>query len=174
MQNLLFVSSILLWILMFLNILLTIGLAKRISRQFPKMESLKVGQSAPDFKAWTLDGEPVTRASYDGQSTAFVFMSPHCDPCRDEIPKLEMLRPQAEAHGHSLILVSNSEESETRAFLKELGSTLPVLVAPHERTSFLRDYKFSATPSYCFVGRDGKVKAAGVGVIELNGMLSRN
>lgn len=174
MQNLLFVSSILLWILMFLNILLTIGLARRVSRQLPKMETLKVGQPAPDFEAWTLGGEPVTQASYSGQSIAFVFISPHCGPCRDEIPKLERLRPQAESHGHSLILVSNSEESETRAFLKELGSTLPVLVAPHERTSFLRDYKSSATPSFCLIGRDGKVKAAGVGVMELDRLLSGN
>lgn len=174
MQNLLLISSIFLWILMFLNILLTVGLARRISRQFPKMESLKAGQPAPDFEAWTLDGEPVTRASYEGQSTVFVSISPHCGPCRDEIPKLERLRPQAESHGHLLILVSNSEERETRAFLEELGSTLPVLVAPHERTSFLRDYKSSATPSFCFVGKDGKVKAAGVGVVELDRLLSEH
>lgn len=110
METFLVISSILLWVLLLFNILLTLGLSRRISRQFPKMESLKPGQPAPDFTAWTLDGEPVTRASYNAQSTALIFVSPHCGPCRDEMPKLETLRPQADSQGISLVLVSDSGE----------------------------------------------------------------
>jgi peroxiredoxin len=167
MQTFLLLSSILLWILMLFNILLTLGLARRIRRQFPKMETLKPGQSAPDFTAWTLDGEPVTRAAYNGQATAFVFVSPACGPCREEMPRLERLRSQAEQRGLSLVLVSDADEEETRKFVEELGATLPVLVAPRGRTSFLSDYKSTATPSFCWVGQDGKVQAVGIGVFAL-------
>lgn len=167
METFLYISSILLWVLMLFNILLTLGLARRISRQFPKMEALKPGQPAPDFTAWTLDGDPVTRASYNTNSIAFIFVSPYCAPCREEIPKLERWRPQAETHGISLVLVSDSGEKETRKFVEELGAALPVLVAPRECTTFLRDYKSTATPSFCWVGSDGKVQAAGIGLSEL-------
>ncbi|NUM45748.1 MAG: TlpA family protein disulfide reductase [Anaerolineales bacterium] len=171
MENLLFISSLFLWGLMVFNILLTLGLARRISRQFPKMESLKPGQPAPDFTAWTLDGEPVTRAAYAGKETAFIFVSPTCGPCREEVPKLDLLRPQAEANGLLLVLVSGSGEEETRKFLEELGSTLPVLVAPPERTSFMKDYKAMATPSFCWIGHNGKVQRSGVGSFELGDQL---
>src|SRR5262245_2763883 len=144
METILLVSSVLLWVLTLFNILLTLGLARRISRQFPKMESLKPGQPAPDFRAWTLDGELITRSTYDGKPTAFIFISPTCGPCRDELPKLERLRPQTEQHGLSLILVSDSGEEETRAFIEELNTALPVLVAPAGRTTFLNDYKSTA------------------------------
>jgi peroxiredoxin len=167
METFLFISSILLWILMLFNILLTLGLSRRISRQFPKMESLRPGQLAPDFTAWTLDGKPVTRASYNAQSVAFIFVSPHCGPCRDEVPKLETLQPQAQTQGHSLVMVSDSDEEETMKFVEELASSLPVLIAPRDRTTFLHDYKSTATPSFCWVNRDGKVQAAGIGLFEL-------
>jgi peroxiredoxin len=167
MENILIISTILLWILMLFNILLTIGLARRINTRLPQLETLKVGQKAPDFTAWTLEGIPVTLADYAGRTVAFVFISPGCDPCRDEMPRLERLRPQAEQRDLLLALVSDVNEEETRTFVKELGSTLPVLVAPHGRTSFLNDYKSTATPSFCWIGQDGKVQAAGVGLFAL-------
>jgi peroxiredoxin len=176
-ETILVISTALLWILMLFNILLTVGLGRRINARLPRLETLKVGQEAPDFIAWTPDGVPVTRATYNGQAAIFVFVSPSCDPCRDEMPRLERIWPQAEQRGLSLILVSDGDEEGTRKFVEEMGSTLPMLIAPHKRTSFLNDYKSTATPSFCWVGQDGKVQAAGVGLFPLEEQLegfSRN
>jgi peroxiredoxin len=167
METYLLISSILLWVLMLFNILLTIGLARRISRQFPSLEFLKAGSSAPDFTAWTLEGEEIAQANYAGRAVAFVFISPHCQPCREEIPKLEALRPQAGRNGIELVLVSDADEEETRKFIEELGVPYPVLVAPRTRTTFLVDYKANATPLYCLVDAQGKVQAAGLSLSEL-------
>jgi peroxiredoxin len=167
METILVVSSILLWILTLFNILLTIGLGRRISARLPKIEFLKVGQTAPHFTAWKLDGKEMTLANYAGQAVTFVFISPHCRPCRDEIPNLEALYPKAQKHGVELALVSDAGWEETRAFANELGVQLPLLVAPRERTSFLRDYKALSTPSYCVVNAKGKVQAAKMDLSEL-------
>ncbi|GIK55235.1 MAG: hypothetical protein BroJett015_08980 [Chloroflexota bacterium] len=68
-------SVILLWLLVLLNIVMTIGLARRIkSRLPPPIEFLKAGQPAPPFTAWTLAGTQVTDQDYAGQSIAFIFL----------------------------------------------------------------------------------------------------
>lgn len=51
METILVVSSVLLWVTVLLNIMLTLGLARRIRSVFPKVDSLKVGQKAPNFSA---------------------------------------------------------------------------------------------------------------------------
>lgn len=107
METILIISSILLWVMVLLNMLLTLGLARRIrNAAFPLMESLKIGQKAPDFSAPTLQGKTMTLADYAGHPTAFVFISPHCTPCREELPHLRDLAPKAKGFGAELVLVA--------------------------------------------------------------------
>ncbi|MDW8326619.1 MAG: TlpA disulfide reductase family protein [Anaerolineales bacterium] len=167
METLLLFSSLLLWVLVLLNLLLTLGLARRMRAAFPRLETLKVGQRAPDFTARTLNGETVTLAAYARRPVAFVFVSPDCQPCREALPRLQELRSQAQQFGVELILVSDAAEDKTLSFVEGLADGLPVLVAPRERTSFLSDYKAMGTPSYCLLDAQGKVRAAGPGLAEL-------
>lgn len=139
MEHILLVSSVVLWILMIFNILLTLGLARRISRQLPrvpKLEFLKPGRPAPAFTARTLEGDEITLADYAGHPVAFVFVSPHCQACREKIPVLETMRSRAKRKGVEIVLVSDSGEEETRAYVAEIETSFPVLVAPREHTSF--------------------------------------
>lgn len=167
MEPILVLSSILLWMLVLLNLLLTLGLARRMRAVFPPMESLKVGQPAPDFTAQTLNGETVTLATYAWRPVAFVFVSPDCKPCREELPRLEGLRPKAEQSGVELVLVSDADEDRTQLLADEAKVTLPILVAPRGSNSFFRDYRVNGTPSYCLIDARGKVRSAGMGLFEL-------
>ncbi|MBL1131249.1 MAG: TlpA family protein disulfide reductase [Chloroflexi bacterium] len=168
METFLLFSVILLWLLVLLNIVMTIGLARRIKSQLPPpIEFLKAGQPAPPFTAWTLAGTQVTDQDYAGQSIAFVFLSPHCQPCREEIPHLAALQPRARQAGITLLLVSDSSEQEAQTFVDELQLELSMLIAPRNRTRFLSDYKASVTPSFCLVDTQGNIKAAGPGMSNL-------
>ncbi len=161
------VSSILLWAIVLVNLLLTVGLARRVRNTLPRTEMLKVGQRAPDFSAKTLEAEVVTLATFARQPVAFVFVSPDCEPCREELPRLADLRPRAKRFGVELVLVSDADEDKTLPFVMRISDGLPVLVAPRDRTSFLIDYRVVGTPSYYLVDAQGKVRAAGMGVAEL-------
>jgi peroxiredoxin len=167
MENILVVSTILLWSLMLFNILLTIGLARRIKARLPNLEMLNVGQKAPDFTAWTLEGEPVTLTDYAGRTVAFVFMSPNCRPCREQLPEFMAAQAKARQNGVEVVVVSDADEAETALFIDEFDVQLPVLVAPRERSSFLVDFKVHGTPSYCAVDAQGKVLDAGPGLFRL-------
>lgn len=165
-------SFILLWALVLLNLLLTLGLVRRMNAAFPRRDLLKAGQPAPDFKAETLQGETVTLATYAGRSAAFVFISHDCQPCRAELPGLEALRPTAEQNAIALILVSDADAETTQKFVDEAHVNLPMLVAPRGSNPFFAHYKVRGTPSYCLIEPDGKVRAADVGLMDFEELLS--
>jgi peroxiredoxin len=166
-ETILVISTALLWILMLFNILLTVGLGRRINARLPRLETLKVGQNAPNFTAWTLTGNRVSLADYAGRTVAFVFMSPNCRPCREQLPELMTTQAKARQNGVELIVVSDADEAETAKFIGEFDVQLPVLVAPRDRSPFLVNFKVNGTLSYCVVGAQGKVLDAGQGPFKL-------
>jgi peroxiredoxin len=159
MEQLLILSSTLLWVVVLFNLLLTFALVRRANTG--TSTGLRVGQQAPDFTAQTLGGETMNLASYAGREVAFIFISPHCKPCREGIPVYESFRPQAQQAGVELVLVSTGEIAETRTFVDELKIQMFVLVAPLGSNSFIKDYKASGTPSYCLINSKGKVESTG-------------
>lgn len=179
METILVVSIVLLWLLGLFNLLLTLALVRRINAA-SKSEAtdaslevgLQVGQIAPDFNAQTPDGEVVTRSHYAGRKVAFVFFSTHCRPCRELLPRLDLLKSGATLAGVELALVSSSPLEEIRSFIEQLDISLPVLVATRENSSFMEDYKSSVTPSYCLLDQQGTVQSAGV--VNLEGKIWKN
>jgi peroxiredoxin len=165
-ENILVISTILLWMLMLFNILLTVGLARRIKARLPHLEPLKVGQKAPDFTAWTLEAEPVSLAHYAEHRVALVFVSPTCNPCREEVSTIVPLQLQRSAGNLLVVFVSDADEEDTKQLASELNITQPVLIAPRDRTSFLMDYKVNSTPAFCILNA-GKVEATGSRLSEI-------
>jgi peroxiredoxin len=151
------VSSVLLWVLVVLNLLLTLALIRRInaSARAQKVDRLPAGTLAPDFTAQTLSGETVTRSTYAGRNVAFLFISPGCQPCHEMLPTFEALGPKAARAGVDLVLVSNAEREATGALVDQFH------LAPVNTNPFAQDYKSTTTPSYCLVNEQGKVQSAG-------------
>lgn len=170
MQIAFVISSVLLWVVVLFNLLLTLALIKRVNAQprnqapeEPEVpgDALPKGTEAPDFSAQTLAGETVTRDSYKGQPTMFFFVTPTCKPCRELLPILKQLAPQAKRAGVNLILVSGDMHAPTQQMIDKEQIDLPVLLAPrHENTLWL-NYKISGTPSFYFVDAQSIVRASG-------------
>lgn len=164
MQTILVISSIFLWLLVLLNLMLTIALVRRSSTSqntsLPRI-GLEPGQVAPDFTAQSLDGETVRLADYAGRKIALLFISAQCDPCHEAAPNFAALLPKATSLSVELAMVSASDEHATQAFVEELNIQLPVLLAPRLTNTFLNDYKANSTPSYCVINDQGIVQATG-------------
>lgn len=165
MEASLIVSSLLLWMIVILNLFLTLALARRINNvgQRDKLDpGLSAGEIAPDFSVQTLNGETITRSMYAGRKVAFVFISTHCAPCHDLVLQLESLTSKAIQAGVEVVLVSSDKQEETRPFIEQKNIRFPVLVVPRETSTFLDDYRSPGTPAYCFVNADGKIHLAGI------------
>lgn len=159
-------NTILMWIMILLNLLLTLALIRQFNQisTLSNMEiGLEEGSQAPDFKAETLSGETVTLADYLGKAVSFVFVSPHCSACVDKIPKLNALAAKAKQFGKDIVLVNtDGDRDATASFAEKYQLALPILVAPFDRNPFASLYKADATPSYCTLNPESYVEASGV------------
>jgi len=162
------ISSVLLWIVVLLNLLLTFALIRRVNsnpggRAFP-METggPEVGQEAPPYTAETLDGEVVSSSIYADRAVALLVVSPGCQPCRDAIPSYEALHTKAKSVGVDLALVSIGDVHQTRELFDNVDTHLPLLIASKSYNAFAEDYNIDKTPFYCLINRQGKVAACGL------------
>jgi len=157
------VSLILTWLVILFNLLLTFGIVRRLNAKSHSGLSvgLKEGEPAPDFIAHTLNREEVTLSTFTGHQVVFVFISPDCRPCREILPSINALGPKALIAGVELVLVSGSDAEKTSTLAAELDISLRFLVAPLENTSFIKDYKSTNTPSYCYIDEQGKIRSSG-------------
>lgn len=165
MDTFLLVSSILLWIVVLLNLFLTLALVRRINAapgSLPDVENgLPTGTPAPDFSAQTLEGKKVTLADYAGHATTFIFVASFCEPCHEILPSLQKLAAQARAAGTTLALVNDGNQQETEEMMRTVGGQVEVLIAPRHENSFFTNYHIAMTPSYCSLDERGTIVRTG-------------
>ncbi len=161
MEGLLLVSSVLLWIVVGANVTLTLAMIKRLKQSVGKAVGLSKNAKAPDFKAETLDGSPVTLEQYAGRPVAFLFVSPDCKFCRDEAPTFNTLALKGRRAGVDLVAVSVGSAALTREFVSEFGLTLPVLSVNDQSSTFVKDYNVPGTPFYTVLDAAGRVESTG-------------
>ena len=170
METVLIVSSVLLWSVVLLNLLLTLALVRRVNASGDvnvagvSVVGLSIGEQAPPFSVQTLKGESVTLESYTrrGRATALLFISAGCQPCHELLATLEDLLVGARRTGTDLILVSSDGREKTHALLTEFQLDISVLLAPRDSNPFFTDYQITGTPSYCVIDEDGTIQSAGL------------
>lgn len=169
MQNLLIVSSVLLWIAVLFNFLLILALAKRVAKihVFDAPETLRIGSEAPQFKAETIEGEEVELQAYEGKKVAFIFIGPNCQPCHEALPHLSNVIDIAKQHYVELMLVGDGDKLSMKELTKKYQLPIPILSAPQKENKFFLDYKIFSTPSFCLLDVEHKVRAAGYPGIDL-------
>ncbi len=156
MQPVLVISVVLLWVIVLFNLLLTLGLIRRVNTT-PAMPQ---GEPAPDFTAVTLNGDSVTLAQFRGHELTLLFMSSTCSPCVEKISELETLAPEMERRGITFALVFKQSAAEIKTFVEQYQPTMPIWIAPLPNP-FWRDYKVAGTPFYCLVNANQIVSATG-------------
>jgi len=161
METILIVNSILLWIVVLFNLLLTLALIRKLNTAGNIQNGLTPGTKAPDFIAQRLSGENVSLADYLGHRVVFLFISPHCKPCKVNFPSFHAVYPDAKRAGVEMILVSTMDPDGTREMVKEYQMEIPVLLAPQDTNMFMESYNISGTPAFCFINENGVIEICG-------------
>ena len=164
-QKLIVFNIVGLWAVSLFSLILSLALARKLSPGSSR-GGLKKGSKAPAFSAVTVDGEERSLVDYEGKKALFIFISPHCGSCRQQMPQYEYLFPKARRLGVELVLVSIAGLDETRSYIEETNTHIPVLVAPFESNNFVRDYNAMGTPFFLLVDENGKVGPSGFPIKE--------
>ena len=97
------------------------------------------GAPAPDFVAYTMDGEAVTLADYQDKVVLLNIWATWCPPCREEMPSMQRLYEAMEDEDNFEILAVSVDvnpgerdefgrlSGEIDVFADSLGLTFPVL-----------------------------------------------
>src|SRR5699024_3533375 len=107
---------------------------------------LQQGNTAPEFKLETMDGDTVHLSDFKGEPVIVNFWATWCPPCRAEIPDLQNIHDAEEA----VVLAVNMTESEQNEeavveFADELQMTFPILM---DQESVVMDtYQVHAYPT---------------------------
>jgi len=120
-----------------------------------------VGSKAPDFRATSIDGAPVTKtiANYKGEIVLLNIWATWCLPCRTEMPSIQALHDRYAARGLKVVAVSIDNpgtEDAIRRFRDRYGLTFEIL---HDASGKIRqDYQTTGVPETFVIGRDGVIR----------------
>ena len=94
----------------------------------------RVGDTAPEFQAMSLDGErTVALADYAGQTILVNLWATWCAPCRFETPYLQSVYEENRDRGLMIVGISVDSPSalgSVNDFLEEMGVTYDILLDP--------------------------------------------
>jgi hypothetical protein len=149
-------AVVLLAVVCVLNLILTLGLIRRLRAQDAPHAgpptALGVGAEIGDFAATTVDGEPVRRDDLTG---LVGFFSAGCDPCHELLPRfVEHAKGQARER---VLAVVTGEDRETVEALRPVARVVAEDYDGTVTTAFQNEW----TPALYVIGADHRVLATG-------------
>ncbi len=110
-------------------------------------------------------GRPHTLADYRGKVVLVNFWATWCEPCRDEMATMRILRERLSGQPFEIVTVNYGEsEAKVTAFFKSAGLDFPALLDPNQEAP--RAWRVRVLPASFLVGRDGRVRYSVIGEID--------
>jgi peroxiredoxin len=124
------------------------------------------GKDAPDFTVEDIAGKTHTLSDYRGRNVMVVFWATWCPACNLEIPHLIELRKTLAEDKLAILAISNEEPERLKNFAEAKG--INYTVASLNGKSLPQPFaSVNLIPTTFFIGPDGKIKLAAVGIVSL-------
>ncbi len=137
-----------------------------LRRPWPK------GQATPSLDLPGYDGPRWSLKEGRGNVVLLNFWATWCEPCRSEMPTLELLATLYEKQGLVIMAVNQREtDAAIKRFMDVLPFSLPILRDVDGVTS--RAWGARAFPTSVLVGRDGLARFSVIGEVDWNGPEAR-
>jgi peroxiredoxin len=135
-----------------------------LARSRLNRNGLQAGTTAPDFRLPRIDGGELSLADFRGERVLLVFSDPHCGPCDELAPRLDMLDRQRS--DLQVLVVSRGDAEANRTKASALGLSYPIVLQRQWEISL--KYAMFATPIAYLIDEQGIILrdvAVGVGPI---------
>jgi peroxiredoxin len=92
----------------------------------------KVGEKAPSFTSWDLDGNRFNLGDFKGKPVLLTFWATWCTACQDELPALQQVRDGYRASGLTVLAVDfrETDGARMRQFLAGLHVDFRAAIDP--------------------------------------------
>ena len=130
------------------------------------MAALTAGTKAPDFSLTALDGSTFSLQEALGRGPAVAaFFKVSCPICQYAFPYFERLH-KAYGEKATIIGISQDNQRDTVAFLKEYGVTFRTLLDDPTGYVASNAYGLTNVPSLFLIGQDGQIEVSSVGWVK--------
>ncbi len=132
--------------------------------QSSKYEPLTVGKVAPDFELPDLNDGSVRLSDFRGKVVFLNFWATWCQPCREEMPSMEILYENFKQDGLVILAVSIDRvttKKDIPPFVKSMNLTLPILVDSWGQTD--KRYKLMGVPETYIIDQQGILQEKVIG-----------
>ncbi|NMG36312.1 methylamine dehydrogenase accessory protein MauD [Azoarcus sp. TTM-91] len=167
MTEALLVSNIVSWVVILALVLAVLALARQVGILFERVAPMgalmmdtgpKTGDVAPIFSLPTLTGGQVEIGGAAPRSTLLFFLSPTCPVCKKLLPIIKRAR-KAEGDWLRVVLASDGEEPEHRAFIQRAGlGDFPYLLSQELGMT----YHIAKLPYAVLIDEQGRIGAKGL------------
>ncbi|HKX43335.1 MAG TPA: TlpA disulfide reductase family protein, partial [Burkholderiaceae bacterium] len=131
------------------------------------------GKPAPALGLADLDGKAWSLSALKGQVVALNFWASWCEPCRAEMPSLELLAAKHERDGLTILAVNYKESLPTvRRFLEALPFSLPILLDRDGNAT--GEWTPRVFPTTVLIDRGGVPRLSVLGELEWNGPVAHD
>jgi thiol-disulfide isomerase/thioredoxin len=163
-------SYIVLWLLFLVVAIVLLGVLRNLGVLYESIQTqsatrsplskLVNGQILPETELQSLSGAPISLATFAGEKTAFLIMSPSCGPCRallsdvgNAVIDLDPLDPTVQR----AVLLSLGEASRTAEFAQQSGvpPTVPILI--DAEGVIVREWGIAQTPTTVIVNEQQQI-----------------
>jgi len=142
------------------------SLAAHVVRPWPS------GKPAPALGLTDLDGKAWNLSALQGQVVVLNFWASWCEPCRAEMPSLELLAAQHERNGLTILAVNYKEPLPAiKRFLDALPFSLPILLDRDGDAT--GEWTPRVFPTTVLIDRSGVPRQSVLGELEWNGPIAR-
>jgi peroxiredoxin len=122
----------------------------------------KIGNSAPGFRLFDLDGESVELENFLGRPVWITFWATWCPPCRAETPDIEATYERFRDSGLVVVAIDVGEDPGTVAsYVERTGTTFAV--ALDTSTAVAARYRIAGVPSHFLVDASGVLRDVTLG-----------
>lgn len=102
----------------------------------------------------TPGGRSIPLSAFRDHAVFLCFFASWCPPCKAELPSIRNLRARLKSVPNARVLLLTQEDPETvRAFLREQGAPLPILI---DDGSVARRFDVNAIPVTFLLDREGR------------------
>jgi thiol-disulfide isomerase/thioredoxin len=130
------------------------------------------GRPTPALDLAAQDGPRWRLAAARGKLVMLNFWATWCEPCRSEMPSLELMAQRHESQGLEVVTVNYRESSAAISrFLELMPLSLPVLRDADGAVA--KAWGVNVFPTTIVVGRDGRARLSRIGEVDWNAALER-
>lgn len=133
-----------------------------------KLSRAGAGTPLPAFMLTTVEGKVLDFSQLRGKVVVLNFWATWCGPCKEEMPALDRLSRRFDPRDLAILTITTElERTSLQQFMKQLDSTLPVLLDEQRDVSLA--FMVRGLPTTVLIAKNGTIVGRAVGPREWDG-----